>query len=144
MPFLKRRRVAVSVPVPFATRFAMSEALDPDGRPFLVRANVALEPVVGHPSYPYRVGVSVLDDTRPADELERLEHALRTTFERERTSVLALVLSARSFLEFVFYSGSPATARLQCERVAAAFPAAGLDVYTERDPDWITYRELRG
>lgn len=144
VPFFTRRKVPDIATVPREGRFQTTEALDPDGKPFLVRANVALDPVAGHPDYPYRVGVAVLNDRLTIAEREALERAVKGTFERDRESVLALVLSARSFLEYVFYSRSPASARLRCDRVAEAFPDAGLDVYAERDPTWITYRELRG
>lgn len=144
VPFFTRRKIPDMATVPWAGRFEMSQALDPDGQPFIVRANVALDAVAGHPDYPYRVGVAVLNDRLTPAERESLERAVKGTFERDRENVLALVLSARSFLEYVFYSRSPASARMRCDRVAEAFPAAGLDVYSERDPTWITFRELRG
>jgi hypothetical protein len=86
----------------------------------------------------------VLDDRMAPPEREALERAVKGTLERDRESVLALVLSAPAFLEYVFYSRSPVSARLRLEQVAGAFPDSGLDVYAERDPAWITFRELRG
>lgn len=144
VPFFTRRKVPDMAAVPWEGRFVLTEALDPDGKPFRVRANVALDAVAGHPDYPYRVGVAVLNDRLTIAERGSLERVVKGTFERDRESVLALVLSAPSFLEYVFYSRSPASARLRCDRVAEAFPDAGLDVYAERDPTWITFRELRG
>lgn len=130
--------------VPVQGRFVTSEALDPDGRPFMVRANVALDPVVGHPDYAYRVGVPVLNDALTIRDREAVGHAITVAFGQDRESVLALVLSGRGFLEYVFYSRAPASARTRLERVAETFPDAGLDVYVERDRDWVTFRELRG
>src|SRR5690606_15543017 len=106
VPFFTRRKFPDMAIVPRAGRFELTEALDPDGKPFLVRANVALDPVAGHPDYPYRVGVAVLNDRLTPAEREALERVVKGTFERDRESVLALVLSARSFLEYVFYSRS--------------------------------------
>jgi hypothetical protein len=144
VPFFKRRRFPDMSTVPIGGRFVTSEALDPDGKPFLVRANVALDPVVGHPDYPYRVGVAVLDDDLSIARREAVGAAITATFAEDRESVPALVLSARSFLEYVFYSRSPTAARIRRDRVAEAFPDVRLDVYFERDPTWLTFRELRG
>jgi hypothetical protein len=141
--FKRRRRFPPMSSVPPGGEFALSEAADPDGKPFLVRANVALDPVAGHPDYPYRVGVAVLNDALTPARREALECALVAAFARDGESVLALVLSARDFLEFVFYSRAPAPARLRCDAVGEAFPDARLDAYAERDPTWVAFRELR-
>ncbi|MEV4422563.1 DUF695 domain-containing protein [Patulibacter sp. NPDC049589] len=143
MPFFKRRSVPPGTPIPARATFTAGMATDPDGKPFQVRRNVALDRVMGHPDYPHRVGATVLGEGLPPIVLQRLEDALVAACERGRESVLALVLSAPPrYHEFVFYSRAPSAALLRCREVGDAFPEAQLQVYAERDPRWALYRDL--
>lgn len=142
MLFSKRRTVPPGTPLPHRPVFTAGTAVDPDGKPFDVRRNVALQDVVGHPDYPHRVGAIVLGHPLPRDLLRDVEDTLVAELEHDRSSVLALVMSSRSFHELVFYARSPTTAIHRGRAVADAFPDALLEVYSERDPDWSLYRDL--
>ncbi|WP_026909754.1 DUF695 domain-containing protein [Patulibacter minatonensis] len=142
MPLLRRRTVPSGTPLPDRPAFTAGMATDPDGRPFQVRRNVALERYAGHPDYPHRVGATVLGTGMRSNELLRLEDALVSACSPGRDTVLALVLTATGYHEFVFYSRAPTVALLRLREIGDAVPEADLQVYAERDPRWAIYRDL--
>src|SRR6266487_5222830 len=87
-----------------------------EGRILLARVHVGLGKLVGHESYPFRVGIAtrvkqVADNEMPAPEenkvLQGLEELLRRALETDREAVLVLAITTGGVKEWVLYTSDP-------------------------------------
>lgn len=121
------------------------------GRPFFVRLNIALSEMVGHPDYPFQIGVAM--HLREADpdglpkgveeqvEVNALEDAIADAMAQQH-AVFAATITGDGVREFVFYSPTVIDASvLEC---LCAERGYSVQVIARRDPRWGVYKELAG
>ena len=142
MPLFERKKVPPVDSLPVEPRFAVSKGMGGDGRRFVIRRNVSIEPLAGHPEYRHRVGIAVPRRGDDLSELGKIEDELAAEFERDHESLLAVVVTGDDFQEFVYYTRDPAAATGHRQAVAAKFPDHDLQMYVEPDPEWVAYEEF--
>ena len=84
-----------------------------NGKVVLVRYR-ELKDAIGHPDYPYQIGVAVgfqiqtedgLPEQKDSDELLKIEDKLIELLETENHCVFTLALTTDNMREFIFYTG---------------------------------------
>jgi hypothetical protein len=125
-----------------AATFTIATGRAPDGLKFVVRRNASVASLVGDTRYQDRVGIAVPATADQRDSLADIEDALTTEFGKD--SVLAFVLTAAHFQEFVFYTRNPEAAATHRDAVAAEFPDFEIQMHVERDAGWKAYSQFRG
>jgi hypothetical protein len=144
MSLFKRKSFPPVESLPAEPEFALAQGADPEGGEFVVRRNVSLEPIAGHPDYSDRVGIAIPRQGDDLSTLTEIENELEKVLERNHESLLALVVTADTFQEFVYYTRNPGAVEENRDAVAAKFPDYDLQSYVERDPKWAAYREFGG
>ena len=84
-----------------------------DGKPVFTRCKESLTDAVGHPKYPFQIGIATplhnptsdgLTTDAEADELWKIEDELTKTLEENQEAVHALTITYNGMREFVFYN----------------------------------------
>jgi len=123
------------------------------GQPMLVRVNLGLTQVVGHPDYGVQMGVAVplnspLPDGWPApqedEQLRAIEENLQRELEGTERAVLAAVITTGGMREFVFYTRSRDWIREWAARFNKATDSHTVQVMAQQDPKWSVFLQFAG
>lgn len=124
-----------------------------DGHPIVMRVNVGLSVVAGHPDYPLQVGIAVplhqprengMPGSMEANDLRRIEEALFLDFLQGNESLFAAVITTNGMREFVFYTSNDAELRRKLDELREIFPDHELQLMIRPDPKWNVFRQLAG
>jgi hypothetical protein len=119
------------------------------GLPALVMLHTALRPLAGHPSYDYRLTVSIpynaRDDGLPASTEDyetacELGERLTEQLQKGQQSLLALTITTQGRRELVFYTARAGAALIRLEDARKELPGAQLKSTLERDTFWGRFR----
>jgi hypothetical protein len=119
-----------------------------EGRPMLVRVNVALRALAGHPDYGTQIGVDVplnspRDDGFPTPEedqqLGAIQDRLQQELEATKRAVLTAVITTSGMREFVFYAATREWIEEWAPRFDHAVDSHTVQVIAQSDPDWSVY-----
>jgi len=122
-----------------------------NGRIMIIRANEGLKGCIGHPEYPYRVGVAVPfvapdgDGLPSSDEIPQLDSIEDTIFEvlsTDNESLVAVVITTGGMREFVLYTGAPEQVKLKFEKLKGMIETHRLQMIIEVDKSWKVYKEF--
>jgi hypothetical protein len=125
----------------------VAQAVD-DGMPIFVRIRSPLKDAIGHPDYPYQIGVAVpllnptsngLPTKEEAQSLGAIEDKLAETLTN---SVLTIVITWKSMREFVFYEKEwkPEAIEAQVKLVNKEHSEHHLQFIMKHDPSWATFK----
>jgi hypothetical protein len=131
----------------FEDRWDMLRGVD-KGRPMLVRRRAA-SGLIGHPEYPYQVGIAIPCNDPDANgfpgkdelpQLDEIDDKLVAALQRDNESVLVIVITTGNMREFVFYTSAPESVKVKFERLQAEITTHQLQMIIQADKDWRVYR----
>jgi hypothetical protein len=122
-----------------------------NGKPGTVRFNAGLDSLVGSEKYGQELIISVklktpneygMPSENEADELNKLEDAVRPALQEGLESLLAVIMTTDGFRDFIFYTGNPMSAVKRLQVIQSSFQAMQVDVRGRPDKDWTQYRRF--
>lgn len=94
-------------------------------------------------TYPYNGDASGMPTTEEAETLEKIDTALRDTFNRDKACLLTGIYTGDGERNWVVYTKNPRIFNILLNKALESFPLLPLRLYAEKDPDWNEYREMR-
>ena len=117
----------------------------------LARVRKGLGSVVGHVSYPFRVGVATrvrataANGMPTAEEnaiLQEVEGRLSHALEIDREAVFVVALTTNGVKEWVFYTSDPEATKRRMQAFAPSVESHRLQMVVAEDKEWAVYRQL--
>lgn len=128
--------------------WAVAQA-ESDGQPLIIRFNVWAKAMIGHPSYPHRLGVAIpflAEDGAPekpsTDRLGEFEDELHAVLPVPGSAVHVLVITSARMRELVFYVADPAQAQQKMEALRARTTDLAVQFMLEHDPKWKVFASM--
>jgi hypothetical protein len=122
-----------------------------NGRIMIIRANTGLRNCIGHPEYPYRVGIAVpfaapdaegLPSSNEIPQLDVIEDALCDQLLTGNESLLAVVITTGGMREFVLHTTAPERVKVKFEKLKGMIETHELQMIIEMDKPWKVYKEF--
>lgn len=124
---------------------------DREGEAMFVRFRLGLKEAIGHPEYPYQIGIAipllspnelglVTDDE--AEVLYRIEDRLTEALTLNDEAVFALALTSGGMREFIFYAKQSSPEALEVKVKALHSEGHELQFMMKEDAQWSTYTEF--
>lgn len=110
----------------------------------IVRINEGLSSIKGHPSLSNRIGIAMpLPPEFSMDDLNSIEDFLFDSSEASNNRfIIAVIITAPEFREFVLYLNDPSDAIKVIEDVKRKYPKWQFQYYVKSDPNWEGYSEF--
>jgi len=122
-----------------------------EGRPMFVRVCSSLKEAVGHPDYPFQIGIAV-PLLKPNQEGLPLDGELKVLGEIEdrivdamkEKAVFAVSVSTGGMREFILYANewSPEEFETMVQDINKSFPSHTLQFMIQHDPKWKTFKRF--
>ncbi|MDE5706041.1 DUF695 domain-containing protein [Muribaculum sp.] len=124
---------------------------DKTGRTVIVTGRRGVEAAMDSGKYGIRVEITWRyqgDSTGMPDKptsmlMEAVQEALTTVFDRDPVAILTGVYTGDDRRDWVFYTTSTHIFERKINEALAPFDLLPITIYTENDPDWGEYREMR-
>jgi len=122
-----------------------------NGRPMFVRRNESAKQLMGHKDYSYRIGFAIplrnpnfegLPSNEEMEMLNSIEDVLSKEIEKDKNSLLVLVITTNGMREFVYYTKRPDIIKQAVEKIQAQFVPHEVQHYVKEDPEWEVYKEF--
>ncbi|HEX8182773.1 MAG TPA: DUF695 domain-containing protein [Candidatus Saccharimonadales bacterium] len=121
-----------------------------EGKPMFVRVQASLKDAVGHPEYPYQIGVAVplhnqtsngLPRENEFNDLNAIEDTLCDTLT---DAVLVAIITTDGMREFVFYAKQwkPEEYEARVNEIETQQGTHQLQFVMQHDPEWSTFKAL--
>lgn len=110
---------------------------------FLIRIRTGLSTAAGDPELPNALHV-VWHGTLDQDAMAELENRLAEALERDRTAILAAVVTVldRGTRRWTWYYSDRAAVQKRVNEALSGQPRYPIQLSTESDPDWECFRSL--
>ncbi|MCK9361111.1 DUF695 domain-containing protein [Patescibacteria group bacterium] len=127
-----------------------------DGKPIITRFKEALVDAIGHPDYPFQIGVAVpllaptlngLPLPNEGECLLTVEDALVDALEKNQAAVHVMTITFNNMREFVFYAhgGKPESYEQEVKRVEEKISTKHqLQFMIQLDKDWEVFKKYAG
>ena len=120
-------------------------------KPIFIRYRVGLAEAIGHPQYPFQIGVATpllsptaegLTVNLEAEVLGKIEEKLEASLTENNQAVLAFIITTNGMREFVFYASEWKPEIF--EQKVKAIDAEGHDLQfmMKHDKDWNTFKQF--
>ena len=124
---------------------------DENGRTVIVTGRRGVEAAMESGKYRIRVEITWRyqgDSTGMPDKptsmlMEAVQEALTKVFDRDPVAILTGVYTGDDRRDWVFYVTSTHIFERKINEALAPFDLLPITIYTENDPDWAEYREMR-
>jgi hypothetical protein len=135
---------------PETSKWAILEG-EEDGNVLFVRRNESAKQLMGHKEYSYRVGFSIplrnpksngLPSNEEMEILYSIEDTLSKEIERDRNSLLVLVITTDGMRELVYYTKRPDVIKQVVQEIQTKIVSHEIQYYIKEDPDWEVYKEF--
>ncbi|HET9410041.1 MAG TPA: DUF695 domain-containing protein [Candidatus Sulfotelmatobacter sp.] len=122
-----------------------------EGKPIFVRFREGLREAVGHPEYPFQIGIAVpllhptedgLTTDSEAQELGKIEDALNERIVRGGSGIFALTITYNGMREFVFYAKEWKPESFEQEVKSINAGPHKLQFMMQRDSKWDTFKRF--
>jgi hypothetical protein len=124
-----------------------------DGKPLVVRLNVAVDRFRAHPDLGYQVGVAIpftapdergLPQGEELEELNRIEDHIFATLQIACRSVVAAVITTNGMREFVLYAHDPAEIEAKHGLLKTLVESQHeVQLMIQPDPTWRVFAQFR-
>ncbi len=112
-----------------------------------------LKDAVGHPDYPYQIGVAVgflvetengLPDQKDSDELLKIEDGIVDLLEIKNQCIFVLSITTNNMREFVFYTKdwNPEKFNKEITNLDKEFPPYRFNFMMQEDRNWDTFKKF--
>lgn len=124
---------------------------DHEGKPMFVRFRLWLKEAVGHPEYPFQIGVATpllspnelgLATDDEAEVLYRIEDRLSEALTANDDAIFALAITTGGMREFVFYAKSWNPEELEAKVKALDSEGHELQFLMKEDAGWSIFVEF--
>jgi hypothetical protein len=122
-----------------------------EGRVLFVRRNESAEQLMGHKEYSYRAGFAIplrspnsegLPSNEEMEILSSIEDALSKEIEKDRNSLLVLVITTDGMRELVYYTKRPDIIKQVAQEIQTKIFSHEIQYYVKEDSDWEVYKEF--
>ncbi len=122
-----------------------------EGKPIFIRTRSGLNDAVGHPNYPFQIGVAVplltptkdgLTTNEEAEVLGKIEDNLNQTLSQKSEAVEAMVITTNGMREFMFYASEWKPEYFEKEVKSVEPMGHELQFMMQHDPKWKTFQQF--
>lgn len=121
------------------------------GRTVIVTGRAGLERAMDSGKYRIRVEITWrydgdatgMPDKATSMLMEQVQQALLDEFDRDPAAIMTGIYTGDGRRDWVFYTVSTHIFERCINRALAPFELLPITIYTENDPDWAEYREMR-
>lgn len=116
-----------------------------------IRIRIGLKDAVGHPQYPFQIGIATplinptsegLTTNEEAEELFQIEDSLQSVFEKDDKGVCVLIITTSGMREFVFYVSewNPEIYEQNVREINSHYENRELQFMIQKDKSWDTFK----
>jgi len=122
-----------------------------EDKPLVVRFREGLRTVVGHPQYPFQIGVAIpliepdihgFPSGKEGEELNIIEDKLDESLKKDDKAVFALTITANGMREFVFYASEWKPEFFEKAVKSIDSGSHELQFMMQHDPTWDTFKKF--
>lgn len=121
------------------------------GRTVIVTGRRGVESAMASGKYGIRIEItwrypgdaSGMPDKPTSMVMEAVQDAMTKEFDRDPVAILTGIYTGDDRRDWVFYATSTRIFERKINEVLAPFDLLPITIYTENDPDWAEYREMR-
>lgn len=124
-----------------------------DGKPIFTRYRSGINEAIGHPNYPFQIGIAIplnspTEDGLPANEegnrLGQIEDAISAVLQLHDETVFVLSITTGGMREFVFYASEwkPEYYEAKVKEAGKSFAEHDLQFMMQPDKNWDTFRQF--
>jgi hypothetical protein len=122
-----------------------------DGKPVFIRYRSGIVDAIGHPNYPFQIGIAVpllnpttegLTTEEEAEVLSGVEDSLNLTLGENSEAVEVMVITTNGMREFVFYASEWKPEYFEKKVKNVDGKSHQLQFIMQRDPKWETFSSL--
>jgi len=122
-----------------------------EGKPIFIRFRVGIQDAIGHPKYPFQIGVAVplieptmdgLTINAEAEELNKIEDELDTVLSQDNQAIFVLAITTNGMREFVFYSTEWKPEIFEQKVKSVNVGRHELQFMMQHDKNWDTFRQF--
>lgn len=122
-----------------------------NGRLIMVTGRRDVDSFMNNPKFNIRVEVTWkyqgdrngMPDKVTSELMEAVQDALQTAFDKDPVAVLTGIYTGDDRRDWVFYTLSTHIFGRKLNEALAQFDLLPIEIYTENDPDWAEYREMK-
>lgn len=94
-------------------------------------------------TWPYAGDANGMPDLPTSELMESVQEALQTSFKKDPVAILTGIYTGDNRRDWVFYTLSTNIFGKKLNEALAPFDLLPISIYTENDPDWAEYDEMR-
>lgn len=126
-----------------------------DGRPIFIRLRESMKQAIGHPDYPFQMGVAIplknpgtecLITDGEAEQLHAIEDLLTKALCENQAAVLVMVITTAGMREFIYYTKDwkPEYFKERVNDIEKHTRTHELQFIMRHDPDWSIFKQFTG
>lgn len=122
-----------------------------EGMPIFIRTRSGLNEAIGHPNYPFQIGVAVplltptkdgLTTNEEGEVLGKIEDDLNQILSQKGEAVEVMVITRNGMREFVFYASEWKPEYFEKEVKSVESMGHELQFMMQHDPKWETFQQF--
>jgi hypothetical protein len=119
------------------------------GSPLIARVNTWAKEILGHPEFPYRVGIAVPFLSPQADGLptkeenfgfNEIEDEIFDLFQKDNEAIVCVIITTSGMREFLIYSSTKEVDE-KVNQLKSKFSKYDFQSYVQEDKKWDGYKE---
>lgn len=119
--------------------------------PMFIRLNTGVKKIVGHPSYPYRIGIAIplknpQEDGFPRSEenldFNQIEDEIFNLFQNNNEAFVCAIITTSGMKEFMIYSTTDQNIEIKIYLLKSKFSEYDFQYYVQKDINWDMYKEF--
>lgn len=121
------------------------------GYPMIIRLNTGVKEIVGHPLFPYRIGIAIplkhpQENGLPIHEEQQyfyqIEEEIYNLFQNNDEAFVCILITTSNFKEYVMYSKTNQKIKQKIHALKSKFPEYDFQHYVQKDKNWDMYKNI--
>lgn len=122
-----------------------------NGRLIMVTGRRDVDKFINNPRFSIRAEITWKYEGEPSgmpsrvvsEQMEEVTEALAKTFKKDPVAVMTGIYTGDNRRDWIFYTPSTHIFGRKINEALADFPLLPIEIYTENDPDWAEYKEMK-
>lgn len=128
-------------------------AAETEDGPMVLKVNVGYASLIGHPEYPYQLGVAIplnapnafgMHDEEEGNQVAGIEDLLVETLQESKLALWVLSQCSNGAKEWVFYTGNPVESAKRINHVRSCVKTHLIQNIHQEDPEWEIFKVFSG
>ena len=94
-------------------------------------------------TWKYQPDKGGMPDFDTSSLMEQVTNAINGIFKKDEAAIMTGIYTGDGQRNWVFYTVNPSRVQYMLNQALAGFELRPLEIYAEKDPEWLEYKEMR-